>query len=990
MRKDLKILLFFIVFVCAKLQNVNSDSGYVTLWTPKFAQEDARYSLFVLPTDLNRRTEIAVQFRKSSAAFMLTDGKVSTVEYPSEQRDFGGRKSLDLIMTLYRNMTSSAGTQMHCSTKQIDILPSKGNFHNFIQTDKPIYKPGDTVQFRILTVDKDLKPFHRNTIDVNITDPFGRVIMQFEDQEKKFFGVFESNFTLSNSTTLGDWKVTVIVDKKIKMATSKVFAVQKYTLPLFDVHIDIPKRHVLQQDEVVLSIYAKYSFEEFVRGNAEMIIRRVDDGKIYLNKKLTDIKEPMISKHNLKDLGVITRDEMKLEAFVIFTEPESKISFNKTAEFYAHYDEQHKLIVQHTPKYLPGFPFTVNVYVKNWKDEKIMNHFEKVELTHYFKLKNGTTGEIVTLGILENGVYVNENVIPSDYVELKLIVNFPNSKIFRKTIEMGSVNVGINTLAVSYLPERPKVNDIVKVFVTSENKLKTIIMAIITRYGISQNRQIECNDQQICEFEIKIMDAMMPYSTIMVYDVKNKNTIYQGQAEVVTEDVGRNELKLELPTESVKTKEQIKMKFTTKAKSKIYMLAFDRRLNSLRTGNDITKKDVVESLSDYDGENQILVDDLTSWNVCTPEELERVAKGRSYIVKHSKDRYYSKEAEDEADDNEDWDDDPSKDKTEASTPDNLLREYFPETWIFESFEADKSSAIEKMFKTPDAITTWMISAFAVHKQAGLALAQPQELTVKNDFFVKVNLPYSIRYKEVLKLNIMSFNYVKTNEELNVKLKLHNVNGNEFEFVDYHNCKPTYSTEDHLVAETDFKILPNEAKSFSFYIRSNQANNKFDPQIGNQMLIRVEAIATDRNGNRYEDRVQKRLNVEPVGVKVYSISSEFYKLDNSRIPSHMNHANYSSDLSSVNVIVTGDFLSKSFNLDKFETFPSSCLEQRTSKLKRYTDTFRYLTFIGRDMSTDMPKNLYQDILRGLDEGYVSSKLDCPLVFDDFWYMSEFQL
>lgn len=356
-------------------------------------------------------------------------------------------------MTLYRNMSTVSGTQMHCSTRNIAVKASTGNFYNFIQTDKPIYKPGDVVQFRILTVDKNLKPFHRNSIEVNITDPFGNILDSQTDQTRKFVGVFDSNFTLGNATTLGDWKITVVVDNKTYMATSKIFAVQKYTLPLFDTYIDIPELHVLQQRDITFSIYGKYSFGEFVSGNAEIIIRNPENEREYLNTNITGVKAPHIVKYNLKDLGIQTFDEMKLEVFVKITEPESKIAFNRTANFYVHHEQRRKLVVEHAEKFLPGFPFAMKMYVNDWKGNRIIQHFEEFVVFYYYKLKNGTKGDIEGTGKINNGVFGSEYKIPNEYVELKIHVEFPGSNSYSKNIEMGSVNVGINSLLVKHSPE---------------------------------------------------------------------------------------------------------------------------------------------------------------------------------------------------------------------------------------------------------------------------------------------------------------------------------------------------------------------------------------------------------------------------------------------------------------------------------------------------------------------------------------------------------
>lgn len=51
----------------------------------------------------------------------------------------------------------------------------------FIQTDKAIYKPGDSIKFRILILDQKLKPVSltpENLFSIYITDPEQNRIMQ--------------------------------------------------------------------------------------------------------------------------------------------------------------------------------------------------------------------------------------------------------------------------------------------------------------------------------------------------------------------------------------------------------------------------------------------------------------------------------------------------------------------------------------------------------------------------------------------------------------------------------------------------------------------------------------------------------------------------------------------------------------------------------------------------------------------------------------------
>ncbi|XP_070506231.1 CD109 antigen-like [Chironomus tepperi] len=798
----MKFLIFFAFFVFVDIPDVQSE--FVTLWTPKFVQEDAAYRLSVLPTGLSQETDIGVQFRSSNASFTMVDGKVGAVEYGSIQRNFGNITSFDLTMTLLRNVTTSSGIEQRCSTKQIDVQTKTGNFYNFIQTDKPIYKPGDVVQFRILTVDKNLYPFHRNSINVTVTDPSGRPIYNFVNQKDKYFGVFDDNFTLSTSTSLGDWMITVIVDKKEHLAVSKIFAVQKYILPLFAPYIDLPELHVLKDADLMYSVYAKYSFGEFVKGTAEVTIRRKIDKHVYSTEIFRNVYEPKVVVKNLRSIGVQTNTQVELEAYVVFTEPSSGMHFNKTVAFHAHSDEQNILKVSHTDRFIPGFPFTLKVMINNWKNEQIMGHFEKIELIYSYKLANGSYGDTVFLGILRNGVYKHEFEVPMDYTALSVDVKFPNSPPYRKVIQKGQVSVGINVLNVRHTPTNPALYDIVKIYVSHDEPLNDIVYSIVTRYGNSLTKQVKCNMKKMCIFEIEVDDKMMPQSTILVYDVRNQQTIYQGQDEIKTENLGINFLTVDLSTAKAKTKEEVEFKFSTKSKSKIYMLAFDKRLTFLRDGNDIVKEDVITTVANYDGENKILIDDMTSWTVCTPEEVTRVRSGMTYVINQGgTDTYYPTEKDDDMS--------PTQNGLPATnfpkTTDGLLREYFPETWIFETIEVGSKSKIDKSFITPDSMTTWLISAFSVNSDYGLALSPRQDLIVMNEFFVEMNLPYSIRYTEVLKLEILVFNYIDTKETITVDLKLNNLNdGMEFQFVEYNaQCQPKYN--DGSVASTKVTVGP---------------------------------------------------------------------------------------------------------------------------------------------------------------------------------------
>ena len=73
------------------------------------------------------------------------------------------------------------------------------------------------------------------------------------------------------------------------------------------------------------------------------------------------------------------------------------------------------------------------------------------------------------------------------------------------------------------------------------------------------------------------------------------------------------------------------------------------------------------------------------------------------------------------------------------------RQKFPETWIWDSQISNKQGKIQLANLTvPDTITSWVVTAFSMSPKKGLGLASAQTITAFEKFFVKLNLPYSVK------------------------------------------------------------------------------------------------------------------------------------------------------------------------------------------------------------------------------------------------------
>jgi len=322
---------------------------------------------------------------------------------------------------------------------------------------------------------------------------------------------------------------------------------------------------------------------------------------------------------------------------------------------------------------------------------------------------------------------------------------------------------------------------------------------------------------------------------------------------------------------------------------------------------------VVNKLIDYDGNNVVRVYKMENWHACSKEEMDRIKKGRQLTTAHGGETFTGDEDFDDSEfDTDDEGTEPAD--TDKGEEKDDIRQDFPDVWIYDNFKA-ASSNVTRTYRTPDSITSWKFSGFAMNKE-GLAVAEPKELIVKKEFFIRTNLPYSIRYSEVLKLDILIHNYLKTKESVTVTVDLRNLKGKEFQFVTYRGCAIS-STNSDLKSSQTITVPHDLVKKVTFYIRSYTNTGK--DEYAKLIKLRVDATAKDKNGNTFSDTILKKLRVEPIGVKKYDITNVNYPLTGKE-KSHSTDLNFANGLKNNNdefprirMEILGDFLSDTINV-----------------------------------------------------------------------------
>ncbi len=139
----------------------------------------------------------------------------------------------------------------------------------FLETDKPIYKPGQQVNIRALRLDQDLKPLP-GPLTVEVQDAKGiKVYKRMIDVDR--FGMANATLPLSTEPNLGVWKLSADSGDR---TTQLDVRVEEYVLPKYEITLDLPRDWVLANEAVVGTVSAEYSFGKPVRGEVDIIASR--------------------------------------------------------------------------------------------------------------------------------------------------------------------------------------------------------------------------------------------------------------------------------------------------------------------------------------------------------------------------------------------------------------------------------------------------------------------------------------------------------------------------------------------------------------------------------------------------------------------------------------------------------------------------------------------------------------------------------------------
>ncbi|KAL5004830.1 hypothetical protein ScPMuIL_018286 [Solemya velum] len=208
---------------------------------------DVKFSLKNVDTNVTDNYNFPDLFTDSSKCFEFPVPKDAT------------KYSVSLSM-----MTNDQEEVFHSS--EVEVRSS--SLLTLIQTDKPMYKPGQTVKFRILTLQHNMRARVGKISLVSIKNPSDVRVRQWKDINADQ-GLVSLDMQLSEEPILGPWAIVATIDG---VETSQTFKVEEYVLPKFEVTITPPSYLLVTSPMIEGKVCAQYTYGKPVKGTVEMSV----------------------------------------------------------------------------------------------------------------------------------------------------------------------------------------------------------------------------------------------------------------------------------------------------------------------------------------------------------------------------------------------------------------------------------------------------------------------------------------------------------------------------------------------------------------------------------------------------------------------------------------------------------------------------------------------------------------------------------------------
>lgn len=167
----------------------------------------------------------------------------------------------------------------------------------FIQTDKPVYMQGQTVRFRAIPINTELRAFS-DAVDVYMLDPRGIIMRRWLSRQSNL-GTVSLEYTLSDQPRFGQWTIQVIAQNQVEEVH---FLVEEYYQTRFEVNVTMPAFFFTTDPYIYGTVMANYTSGAPVRGNLTLkaTIKPINP-RLSSRNNMLDRQEPVVKYFNFNE-----------------------------------------------------------------------------------------------------------------------------------------------------------------------------------------------------------------------------------------------------------------------------------------------------------------------------------------------------------------------------------------------------------------------------------------------------------------------------------------------------------------------------------------------------------------------------------------------------------------------------------------------------------------------------------------------------------------
>ncbi|NXN25590.1 OVOS protein, partial [Nycticryphes semicollaris] len=697
----------------------------------------------------------------------------------------------------------------------------------FVQTDKPIYKPGQSGEYLFIAKDFKSKQIV-NLYSFLFQDPWGNRIFQWQNVTSEM-NIIQIEFPLSEEPILGNYKI--IVAKKSGDKTNHSFLVEEYVLPKFDVTVTAPKSLTVLDSEFMVKVCGVYTYGQPVEGKVQLSVCRDFDlyGRCKKSPVCQSFTKELDTEGCLSQVFSSKNFELNrigymrnLDVKAIVTEKGTGLQLTATRSISITQVMSSIQFQNMDHHYRRGIPYFGQIKLVDKDNSPISN-----EVIQLF-VNNKNTDNFTTdgNGVAEFSIDTSEMFDPE--ISLRAIYKTSDHCHFEGWIEPSYPDASLAvqrfySWTSSFLRIDPLWKDLkcgqkrmVNVhYVLNTEGYKSINTMYFYYVGMAKGKivltgEIEVNIQAgqngIFTIPLVVNEKMAPVLRLLVYTLHPAKELVADSVRFPVEKCFRNKVQLQFSQKQMRSAFNVSLVIEAAANSFCAVSAVDKSMLLLKSEAELSAEMIysLHPLQDFQGYifNGLNLEDdsqdpcVSSDNIfhkglyytpvmsgLGPDVYQFLrdmgikfftnSKVRQPVVCSSEPvrppQYFSNAGFMASTHHVKSSAEVAREERGKRHIVESIREFFPETWIWDIVPINSTQKASMSYTVPDTITEWKASAFCVEEMVGFGMSVPATLTVFQPFFVDLTLPYSIIRGEDFLLKANVFNYLDHCIKINVSL-----------------------------------------------------------------------------------------------------------------------------------------------------------------------------------------------------------------------------